>query len=191
MINIKYGNRGMTFEKLIEYANRRYKNDGTAIIEKQNTKFIPIRNKTGSVVSCKVEEKATVDYMGRFGDIPMAFEAKHCSDDRIDLKRVEPHQYEFLKDWTRKDGVIGFIIVSFMFTDFYLIPYFAWHLAYTAREATKRKVRIAKIDWDGFVPTGKASIHIDELPKKWRVETENANALDYLATVRRIWGGSE
>ena len=31
-----YGNRGMTFESLIEYANRRYRLDKRAIIEKQH-----------------------------------------------------------------------------------------------------------------------------------------------------------
>ena len=65
------GNRGMTFEALIEFANARYKANGT-----------------GKVVNCKVEEKATVDFMGRFGARPIAFEAKHCSKDVIALNRV-------------------------------------------------------------------------------------------------------
>ena len=29
-----YGNRGMSFESLIEYANRQYRQDGIAVIEK-------------------------------------------------------------------------------------------------------------------------------------------------------------
>ena len=60
-----YGNRGMSFEGLIEYASRQYRQDGTAIIEKQHTLCKPLRNGTGRIVSAKYEEKATVDFMGR------------------------------------------------------------------------------------------------------------------------------
>lgn len=86
-----YGNRGMSFESLIEYANRQYRQDGIAVIEKQHTLCKPLRNGTGRIVSAKYEEKATVDFMGRYGERPIAFEAKHCSADKIDLKRVAQH----------------------------------------------------------------------------------------------------
>lgn len=58
-----YGNRGMTFESLIEYANSRYRHTGAAIVEKQHTLCKPLRNGTGSIVSAKYEEKATVDFI--------------------------------------------------------------------------------------------------------------------------------
>ena len=84
-----YGNRGMSFGALIGYANSRYRQSGAAIIEKQHTLCKPLRNGTGGIVSAKYEEKATVDFMGRYGKRPIAFEAKHCATDVIELKRVE------------------------------------------------------------------------------------------------------
>ncbi|MDR1572391.1 MAG: Holliday junction resolvase RecU [Clostridiales Family XIII bacterium] len=55
-----YANRGMAFESMIETANRRYRNAGAAVIEKQHTHFVPIRNGSGPFVACKVEDKGTV-----------------------------------------------------------------------------------------------------------------------------------
>lgn len=90
----------MSFEGLIEYANNRYQQTGRAIVTKQHTLCKPLRNGTGQIVSAKYEEKATVDFMGQYAGTPIAFEAKHCAADKIDLKRVEPHQCDFLRDWT-------------------------------------------------------------------------------------------
>ena len=124
-----YGNRGMTFESLIEYANRRYRLDGKAIIEKQHTLCKPLRDRSGKIYSAKYEEKATVDFMGRFGARPIAFEAKQCQDQKIDLKRVEEHQCDFLRDWTSISAngkAIAFVIISFELSRFFLIPYRYW-----------------------------------------------------------------
>ncbi|MDR2044879.1 MAG: Holliday junction resolvase RecU [Clostridium sp.] len=185
-----YGNRGMTFESLIGYANSRYKADGTAIIEKQHTLCTPLRNGTGHIVSAKYEEKATVDFMGRYGARPLAFEAKHCSEDVIALSRVEPHQYDFLHDWTYGGDGIGFILVSFRFTDFYLIPYYGWVAAKAAHEQKSRGDKPKVPTVDGFTPTGKASIRRDELPEKWLIPSGGTAALDYLAVAEKIWGGT-
>lgn len=203
-----YGNRGMTFESLIEYANRRYRLDGKAIIEKQHTLCKPLRDRTGRIASAKYEEKATVDFMGRYGRIPIAFEAKHCAADIIDLKRVEEHQCSFLRDWTKAgDGAIGFVIVSFRLERFYLIPWQYWEAARESRAAKAEDREIRAITpcnvWEqtgkstarvSFNPmetewrtTGKASIRRDELPQDWEITLGGTAGLDYLTAVRRLW----
>ena len=183
-----HGNRGMTFEAFIEFANARYKANGVAIVEKQHTKFIPLRNGAGKVVNCKVEQKATVDFMGRFGNRPIAFEAKHCSKEVIALNRVESHQEEFLRDWTSQcDTAIGFVLVSFKFQDFYLIPWTYWQMALIARGnkiPMTGRWQPMMTDWTA---TGKASIREDELPTEWKVKTETAVGLDYLERVSALW----
>jgi recombination protein U len=179
----------MTFESLIEHANRLYRNTGAAVIEKQHTLCTPLRNGTGRIVNAKYETKATVDYMGRYGERPIAFEAKHCAEDRIDLKRVEPHQRDFLRDWTARWPAIGFVLVSFGFTDFYLIPWDCWDAAVTARaKGTTSGIRLEVRKSFSWWPTGKASIRKDELPKAWKVVPGNVCALDYLCVVNKLWG---
>ena len=48
-----YGNRGMTFESLIEYANSRYSHTGAQILDKQHTLCKPLWNGTGPIVRAK------------------------------------------------------------------------------------------------------------------------------------------
>lgn len=191
-----YGNRGMTFESLIEYANKRYRAEGRAIIEKQHTLCKPLRNQHGTVYGAKYEIKATVDFMGRYGERPIAFEAKHCTNSpRIDLKRVEDHQCEFLEDWTQEPEAIGFVIVSFDFSDFYLIPWECWRVAKEAHEAEGkgRAMLLAHAEEaapqrNGWIPTGKASLRKEELPEEWSIKAGGRDGFDYLQTVARIWG---
>jgi penicillin-binding protein-related factor A (putative recombinase) len=177
----------MTFESLLEMANRRYRNTGAAIVEKQHTKFIPLRNGTGGFITCKVEEKGTVDFVGRYGERPLAFEAKHNSADRIALDRVQDNQRDFLNDWTKNDAAIGFVLVSFKFADFFLIPWDYWEAATKARAGkTTKAVSFAPMctPWQ---TTGKASINKAELPEEWRVQLGTAAVLDYLATAKKLW----
>ena len=185
----RYGNRGMTFESLIEYANRRYRLDGKAIVEKQHTLCKPLRNANGRVYSAKYEEKATVDFMGRIGKTPVAFEAKHVThESRISLSRVEDHQCEFLRDWTKNPEAIGFVIISFDFKDFCLIPWGYWDSAKAAREMrTSMEVFDPRIGirWQA---TGKASISQDEIPEEWRIPLGGIDGLDWLGTAKRLWG---
>ncbi|MDR1688313.1 MAG: Holliday junction resolvase RecU [Clostridiales bacterium] len=182
-----YANKGKSFESLIQYANQRYRKDGKAIITKQHTLCTPLRNGTGAIVSAKYEEKATVDYIGRFGEIPIAFEAKHCSEDKIDLKRVEQHQSDFLHEWCYGGKGISFVLVSFKHEAFYVIPYYAWIHAVNGRKQKLRGGQASGTTDDGFVITGKASIRKDELPEAWSVKSGGTAALDYLQTVGKLW----
>lgn len=96
-----HANRGRPFEELLKMANARYQAAGRAVVHKVPTEFLPIRDARGEVVSCKVEEKSCVDFLGRYLTIPVAIEAKHTDDKRIRFDRVEPHQASFMDDWCR------------------------------------------------------------------------------------------
>ena len=184
-----YANKGATFEQLIEYANRRYKSLGIAIIEKQHTLCKPLRNGTGRIVSAKFEVKATVDYMGRYGETPIAFEANHSCTDKIALDRVEPHQCEFLQSWTDGGKGIGFVLLGFRYENYFLIPWEFWDAANKAREQKAAKLEIQVPPCPPYWhPTGKASVKLGEMPDEWRVQTGGNAALDYLATAKKIWG---
>lgn len=190
MRETKHGNKGMTFEGLIKYASQQDKHSGRGVIEKQNTLCIPLRNGTGKIVSAKYEEKATVDFMGQSQGVPIAFEAKHCSTDVIQLSRVVEHQNQWLGEWTKQGNAIGFVLVSFQLTDVFLIPWENWVDA-TREHAIKKKIKVpekatatAKTEW---IPTGKASIRKDELPEDWKVPIGGGLGLDYLGKIYEIW----
>lgn len=86
---------------------------GTAVIVKQHTKWLPIRNTSGRIVTAKVEQKAAVDYKGTVKNLgPVSFEAKETSSNRWYLRRLEPHQLAHLVK-CREVGETCFIIIAF------------------------------------------------------------------------------
>lgn len=179
-----YANRGMTFESYIEYSNARYRANGLGVVVKQPTPFKPIRNRQGKVVSCKVEQKGTVDYLGRYLAIPVAIEAKHTSTDRIRFDAVQDHQAAFLDDFLGLHGEgFGAVLVSFKMERFYLVPWKVWK---EPRELWKNsRGSKAIINYHGmrWETTGKASVSADELLPEWEVKQNSKYGLAYLSKI--------
>ena len=181
-----YANRGMPFEEFIEYANVRYRAAGLAVVSKQPTPFKPIRNRQGMVVSCKVEEKATVDYLGRFRNIPVAIEAKHTYNDRISFSVVQGHQASFLDDFIGEYGLgFGAVLVSFKLERFFLVPWQFWAVARDlwnnkATRGTKETVTMYGMTW---TTTGMASVRAEDLLPEWEIKPNNKYGLAYLSKI--------
>lgn len=187
-----YGNRGRTFEEFITFANKRYREMGAAVVWKVPTPFLPIRNGRGEIVSCKVEEKSCVDYLGRVGDRPIAIEAKHIKGDSIRWDAVQEHQSDFLTDFCAKDDGISLVVVSFGLGRFYAVPWQAWKLGRDAWQEAQRKGQrkaeikeiIACVDDNGkdvvWSTNGKASVKENELLDEWEVTMGGKYGLDYL-----------
>lgn len=185
-----HGNRGMTFESLIENANERYRLDRRAVVGKQHTLCKPLRDAEGRIAGAKYGGKATVDFVGRIGGRPVAFEAKDSNAGSIALKRVEEHQCAFLDDWTKDPASVGFVLVSFRLLRFFVIPWEYWKAAKTARE-TREPAIVAfppmRTPWD---LTCRASVKEDELPAEWeaRLGGRAGIGVDWLEAVTRLWG---
>lgn len=181
---ISAANRGMPFEEFIEYANVRYRNAGLGVVVKQPTPFIPIRNRKGQIVSCKVEKKATVDFMGRYRGMPVAIEAKHTSSDRINFSEVKEHQAKFLDDFIGEYGSgFGAVLVSFKLERFFLVPWQFWAEArdlWNLDKGKRETVTAYGMKWD---TTGKASVSADELLEEWEVKPNNKYGLAYLSKI--------
>lgn len=179
-----YGNRGMELETLVELANGRYRADGVAIVEKQHTHFTPIRNCKGKIISCKVHEKATVDFLGRYQYIPVAIEAKHTSTDRIRFDAVQDHQATFLDDFVGSSrNVFGAVLVSFKMERFFLVPWIFWRngrILWKEKRGTSAEVLSFGMKW---TTPGKASVSADELNPKWEVDMNGKYGLDYLSKI--------
>ena len=197
MVNRSYANRGMAFEAYIKFANDRYRQRKIASIEKLATEFIPLWDpKTKRIKGAKVEHKSKVDFLGRYRNIPIAFEAKNTFDDNIRFDRVEPHQADYMDEFTEEPGVIGMVVVSFNLTKFYAIPWAFWQAAYNAR-VRPGATRTTPVTVEAFGQTWevpcKYSVRMDELNPLWEIPGNHpdygihylANATSYITPPRK------
>ena len=167
-----YANRGQTLEAFIKFANDRYRHKKLAHIEKQYTEFIPIRDRKGKIVNCKVEHKATIDFLGRYKSHPVAIEAKHSSTDSIRWDRVEENQADDMDSFISEPGTIGLVVVSFGLKRFFVIPWAFWQAAYNARvrpgSNRKTSVTVTAHGQTWTIPQ-KNSIRPEELLPQWEI----------------------
>lgn len=191
MKDFRQANKGKTFEGFLTFANMAYRHEGTAIIEKQYVEMLPIRNSMGKIVSCKVGEKSTVDYLGRFKKYPFCMEAKHTENDSIRYHAVADHQARFLEDFMKQDDGISIVLVSFDLRRYFAIPAPFWIAARdawtTARKKGKRKAEQITITHNGqtWTTNGMASVRPEELLPEWECFTHNRYGLHYLKTVEK------
>ena len=184
MKNRSYANRGQTLEAFLKYANECYRQKGVAHIEKQNTEFIPIRDGRGKLVSCKVEHRATFDFLGRYKHYPIAIEAKHSSDNSIRWDRLEDNQADDMDDFIKEPGTIGLVVVSFGLKRFFVIPWVFWQAAYNARVrpggSRTAPVTVSAFGTTWAVPP-KNSVRADELDPTWEIPSHDYDyGLHYL-----------
>lgn len=124
-------NRGEALEELVIMANESYRTNKKAVIHKVPTEWKPIRGFVKGkyrIVSAKVEKQAAVDFLGHVKlkkrTLPLAFDVKEVSNGvRFPLLRVEPHQYDYLKD-SAITGAFSFVLIAFWEIDkFYILPF--------------------------------------------------------------------
>ncbi|MBS4534786.1 Holliday junction resolvase RecU [Clostridium sp. D2Q-14] len=105
--------RGDVFEEQINLSNIVYKRKGIALIQKIATP-VKVLKRTGGRITGFFEQKSTLDYLGVYKNIPIAFDAKETNEKkRFPLKNIHPHQIEFMKEWTENGGR-AFVLVSFV-----------------------------------------------------------------------------
>lgn len=190
----RYANRGRTFEEFIRFANDRYKHTGLAMVEKIPTEFIPIRDNYGRIRSAKVEQKSTVDFIGRYKSHPLAMEAKNTTTDTIRFDRVERHQFDFLRGFNESEGVITLILLSFDLRQFYVVPWVFWQRAYEERvikgeRNTPLTVYAHGVEWD--IPR-KLSVRQEEIPDVFAVTgNHTVYGLHYLMNAEKWVNGED
>lgn len=197
MKNHSQANRGKPFEDFLKFVHQRYQQSGTACVHKVPTEFIPLRDGNGRVANCKVEEKSCVDYLGRYRHIPVAVEAKHEEGTRIAFNRVEPHQADYMDDYTKDHAAVGIVIVSFGLRRFFAVPWIFWK---AARDAWNNKpnpksnkcnrVKVKAFGWEWETP-GMASASPEQLHREWEIQIGGTSGLPYLEIIDRMKGGIE
>ena len=185
----RYANRGQPFEEFIRFANDRYRQKKVAVINKQATEFIPLRDRTGKVCNVKVEHKATVDFLGRVKHVPIAIEAKNTNTDSIRFDCIQPHQADYMDEFTDEPGTIGLVLISFGLKRYFAIPWAIWKVAYDARvrpgatKSTRVTAKAFGTEWE--VPQ-KYSVRVDELPPEYEIPNHDFTyGLHYLKNAAR------
>lgn len=167
-----YANRGAALEEFLKFANDRYRHKKLAHIEKLCTEFIPLRNRAGKIVGCKVEHQASFDFLGRYKNIPIAIEAKNSNDMTIRWDRIEENQANDMDSFTAEPGTIGLVVVSFGLHRFFAIPWVFWQAAYNARvrpgSSRTTPVTITAYGQTWTVPQ-KNSVRAEELLPEWEI----------------------
>ena len=174
-----YANRGAALEEFIKFANDRYRHKRLAHIEKQCTEFIPLRDRSGKIVSCKVEQKATFDFLGRYKSHPIAIEAKNSNEQSIRWDRIEENQADDMDSFTQEPGTIGLVVVSFNLKRYFVIPWAFWQAAYNARvrpgkSRTAEPVTVTAYGQTWTIPP-KYSVRADELLPEWEIPNHDYN----------------
>lgn len=164
---MNYGNRGKQLEQMVETSNRQYSFQGRAIIQKIPTpvKVLDINSRTGKIRSGYYERKSTVDYIGVYKGIGIAFDAKETSvETRFDLSNIKEHQYNYLKKWVVSGG-IAFLLLHFNTLDqSYYLPF-----------------ELLKKYWEGMIKGGRKSIPYQKIAqKKYKIASNGLIILDYL-----------
>lgn len=183
-------NRGRPFEDLLHLAHSRYQASGQACVHKVPTEFLPLRDHRGQIVSCKVEHKSCVDYLGRYQDTPVAVEAKHTEDKRIRFDRVEPHQAEYLDDFCKYPGAVGLVVVSYCMRRFFAVPWPFWKAARDVWAAGGPKGASVAVNACGFCwdTPGLASVAPEELLPEWEIKQGGKFVLPYLDIINNFAG---
>ena len=104
--------RGDVFEEIINMSNKMYQRKGIALVQKIPTPMKPIR-RGNQIISAYYEEKSTLDYIGVYEGVPIAFDAKETKEEnRFPLNNIQNHQIEFMGNWY-KHGGRAFLLVNF------------------------------------------------------------------------------
>lgn len=119
------GLRGSILEEMINMSNEVYRKNGLALIQKVPTPITPINidKETRHITLAYFEQKSTVDYIGVVQGIPVCFDAKECNSDNFSLQNLHEHQFDFMTDFEKQDG-IAFVLLYYTHRDEkYYIPY--------------------------------------------------------------------
>lgn len=154
-------NRGMEFEHELLVMHQLYRLRKLAVVEKNHC---PTQIVQGGQWA-KITGKAIVDFTGclangRF----VAFDAKDCVENRIELNRLAPHQLEYLGG-VHALGGLAFILVRFERKHVYRIPVDRWYEADYYRAYGKPRESV-----DGWKPKNRSSLVMSDMKPEWAVD---------------------
>lgn len=120
---INYANRGMILEEIIQNTNESYIANNVAIIQKVATPIKVLQTNKDKTIQCIWDKKSTVDFIGNYKGIPIAFDTKETKEiNKVPLSSIRQHQIEFLSNWKKQNNSVAFIIIYFVeLHEFYML----------------------------------------------------------------------
>lgn len=116
-----HGNRGKTFERMVEKTHRFYRAQRVADVEYIENAFVycseaeyqrlppTLKARMGDGRTLK-RVRTSGDCRGTLGKFGIAFDAKECGADRFSLMKLPRHQVDSLYLFARAGGIAGFLI---------------------------------------------------------------------------------
>jgi len=164
--------RGDTFEELINLSNMAYERKEIALIQKIATPVKVLKRQGHKITNGYFEQKSTLDFIGVYESIPIAFDAKETKENRFPLKNIHQHQIEFMENWNLRGGR-AFILVSFReFYKVYRLEYEDLIFHWKSWKQNKGKRGYASIPYSYFKE------HCQEIVSR------NGILLDYLEGIK-------
>ncbi len=164
------GLRGSVLEDLINYTNEKYLDKELALIQKIPTPIKPINIDKDSrhITLAYFDQKSTVDYIGVVQGVPVCFDAKECNRNTFSMQNIHRHQYEFMKNFERQEGV-AFIILYYTHLDE------AYYIPFTDVEKFYLRAKNG----------GRKSFAYDEINKDYRIRLRKGVPIHYLEMINK------
>ena len=159
------GLRGSTLEEFLNRTNKKYLEQGLALIQKIPTPITPVKidKEHRHITLAYFDQRSTVDYIGAVQGIPVCFDAKECHTDTFPLQNLHEHQVEFMKQFEKQDGIAFLIIYYSARNELYYMPF----------------EEIQKF-WNRAQEGGRKSIRYEELNPKYFMTLKNGCMVPYL-----------
>ena len=162
---VSRGLRGSVLEEMINRTNDVYREKGLALIQKVPTPITPINidKESRHITLAYFEKKSTVDYIGAVQGIPICFDAKECKSDSFALQNIHEHQFKFMEDFEKQQGVAFFIIYFTHRDELYYLSFRQMKQFWQrAKEGGRKSFRYDELD-HSYVFTQKAGLFVPYL----------------------------
>jgi len=150
------GLRGSTLEDMINITNEKYAQKNLALIQKIPTPIKPIHIDPAKrhITLAYFEKKSTVDYIGVVQGIPVCFDAKECASDTFSLNNVHEHQFAFMKQFVKQQGIAFLLIYVEKQDVYYYLPFEVLEMYYErAQNGGRKSFRFEDLDPHYQIPT--------------------------------------
>lgn len=152
------GLRGASLENIINISNEIYRDNNLALVFKIPTPITPMKiDKEKKIITLAYfTQKSCVDYVGNVQGVPICFDAKECAYNSFSLANIHLHQYQFMEDFEKQNG-ISFLIINFTKkNESYYIP-FKDIKKFIERKTNEGKKSFSydEIDKSYIIPSGK------------------------------------